>query len=173
MVDLLAEELALSGRNNPAEATRGAWARTARVMLAHHKRDFADVLGVISNACADVSWSNAINDMYDIARHWDRLVDTFTKRAPKRFKPRADAMVHEAGPPPVDYSHPSSSLGTVRLEDLANWDEEPVISPDRGPLATDGPPGPELGDRSAILASLRLVSDQRRKSSTRTNLTGS
>ena len=132
LVDLLAEQLVLSGNNKPAAATREAWARTARVMLAHDGRDYTKVYAVIKNACVDYSWSKAIQNMYDISRHWDRLVATFDKRAPKRFKPKTDKLVAEEGPPPVDYSHPSSSLGTVSLMDLAIWDGEPVISPDWG-----------------------------------------
>jgi hypothetical protein len=117
LVDLLADQLAMSGNNKPSSATREAWARTARVMLVHDGRDFAKVSEVIRNACADLSWSNAINSMYDISRYWDRLVATFTKRAPKRFKPRTDKLVAETGPP-VDYSHPSSSLGGRGLADI-------------------------------------------------------
>jgi hypothetical protein len=116
LVDLLAQQLALSGSNKPSEATREAWARTARVMLVHDKRDSAKVWEVICNACADISWSNAIKNMYDIARYWDRLVATFDKRAPKRFKPKTDKLVAEDGSPPVDFSR--ISLGVTNLADL-------------------------------------------------------
>lgn len=173
LVDLLAEQLALSGNNKPAAATREAWARTARVMLAHDGRDYTRVYATIRNACADYSWSKAIHNMYDISRHWDRLVATFDKRAPKRFKPKTDKLVAETGPPPVDYSHPSSSLGGVSLMDLPDWGGASVMSPDRVLLATGRPSRPESADRSARLASLHSVLDQRRKSSTRTNPTGS
>jgi hypothetical protein len=116
LVDLLAEQLALSGTNRPPEATREAWAKTARVMLVHHQRDIGKVYEIIQNACADLYWSRAIRNMYDIARYWDRLVATFDKRAPKRFKPKTDKLVAEEGSPLVDFSR--ASLGVTSLSDL-------------------------------------------------------
>ncbi len=153
LVDLLADQLALSGHNKPPDATREVWARTARVMLVHDRRDFAKVSEIIRNACADISWSNAINNMYDISRHWDRLVATFAKRRPKRFKPRTDKLVAETGPPPVDYSHPSSSLGGRGLADLANWEEASV----RKLVAETGPPPVDYSRRSSGLGCFNLL----------------
>jgi hypothetical protein len=164
LVNTLSQSLIRSGRNKPADTTREAWARTARVMLVHENRDPSKVYEIIENACADLSWSNAINNMYDISRHWDRLVATFSKRRPKRFKPRTDKLVAQTGPPPVDYSDPSTSLGTVSLADLTNWDEESVPSlGGRGLLAVDFPTESDKGDLSATLTSLRSVLARRRQ----------
>lgn len=160
LVDLLADQLALSGNNKPSDATREAWARTARVMLVHDRRDFAKVSEIIRNACADISWSNAINNMYDISRHWDRLVATFDKRAPKRFKPRTDKLVSENGRPPVDYS--SASLGMTSLSVLLDWNEGSVGSlGGRGLTASDLPPEDDPDERSRVLAKLRSTLSRR------------
>lgn len=164
LVDLLAEQLALSGNNKPTAATREAWARTARVMLAHDGRDYTKVYVIIKNACADYSWSQAIQNMYDISRHWDRLVATFDKRAPKRFKPKTDKLVAEDGPPPVDYSR--ASLGTVSLADLPDWNDRTA------PLGFRGRPGSELqvesdsDERARILAALNSTLSRGRQRQT-------